>query len=64
MVQPQMMQYQAAPGMMQAAPGMVQAAPVVGTPQIPTSSGGKGRFDTTTGKENPRFDPVTGVQNW
>ena len=51
MVQPQMMQYQAQPGMM-------QAAPVMGTPQM------RGRFDTSTGKELPRFDPATGVQNW
>ena len=58
MVQPQMMQYQAQPGMMQAAPGMMQAAPVIGTPQM------RGRFDTSTGKELPRFDPATGVQNW
>ena len=26
--------------------------------------GRKGRFDAFTGKENPQFDPVTGVQNW
>ena len=24
----------------------------------------KGRFDAETGKENPKFDPETGVQNW
>ena len=24
----------------------------------------KGRFDIHTGKENPKFDPETGVQNW
>ena len=24
----------------------------------------KGRFDIYTGKENPKFDPETGVQNW
>ena len=24
----------------------------------------KGRFDVMTGKENPKFDPETGVQNW
>ena len=34
------------------------ATPVMGNPQP------KGRFDTNTGKENPRFDPETGVQNW
>ena len=34
------------------------AAPVMGNPTP------KGRFDPETGKENPRFDSETGVQNW
>ena len=29
-----------------------------------TLAGGKGRFDAYTGEENPKFDPMTGIQNW
>lgn len=35
---------------------------------VPVASAGqppmRGRFDVNTGKENPKFDPNTGVQNW
>ena len=52
-VQPQQVQPQMHP---QDIPIVQVPAPVMGNP--------KGRFDVYTGKENPKFDPETGVQNW
>ena len=37
----------------------ILAGPTIGAPPQM-----KDRFDPETGKENPKFDPVTGVQNW
>ena len=43
----------------------MQAQPPVAQPQVPVAQPQmKGRFDAYTGKENPKFDPETGVQNW
>ena len=53
--QPQM---QVAPPQIPVAPPQTPEVVVVGAPQM------KGRFDPMTGKENPKFDPNTGVQNW
>jgi len=36
-------------------------------PHVPQTAGApqpKGRFDPQTGQENPKFDSMTGVQNW
>ena len=60
--------------MMQAAPVMMgtpmpQAAPMMfdpntGAPLQPQAPAGGNRFDPNTGQELPKFDPLTGKQNW